>query len=64
MSSPWVAANSGKGRILMLAERDPGVHLIENPGSIVSTELNGAIRQAWDVIIISTDVYTEYAVVV
>jgi succinoglycan biosynthesis protein ExoA len=44
-----------------LAAEDPRVRVIDNPGRIVSTGLNAAIRVAQGRIIIRMDVHTEYA---
>jgi glycosyltransferase involved in cell wall biosynthesis len=44
-----------------LAEEDPRVRVIDNPGRIVSTGLNAAIREAQGRIIVRMDVHTEYA---
>ncbi len=41
--------------------RGPGVRLIDNPGLIVSTGLNRAIKAATGEIILRMDVHTEYA---
>ena len=44
-----------------LAEEDPRLRVIDNPGRIVSTGLNAAIRAAQGQIIIRMDVHTDYA---
>lgn len=44
-----------------LAEKDQRVEVIDNPGRIVSTGLNAAIRVAQGQIIVRVDVHTEYA---
>jgi succinoglycan biosynthesis protein ExoA len=44
-----------------LAGEDPRLRVIDNPGRIVSTGLNAAIREAQGSIIIRMDVHTEYA---
>lgn len=44
-----------------LAEEDPRLRVIDNPGRIVSTGLNMAIRVAQGRIIIRMDAHTEYA---
>jgi succinoglycan biosynthesis protein ExoA len=44
-----------------LAAGDPRLRIIDNPGRIVSTGLNAAIRAAQGRIIIRMDVHTEYA---
>jgi succinoglycan biosynthesis protein ExoA len=44
-----------------LAEGDPRLRVIDNPGRIVSTGLNAAIREAQGGIIMRMDVHTEYA---
>jgi glycosyltransferase involved in cell wall biosynthesis len=41
--------------------KNPSVRVIENPGKIVSTGLNAAIRQASGEIIVRMDAHTEYA---
>jgi succinoglycan biosynthesis protein ExoA len=55
---------SDDGTRAMLAEmssRDPRVRVIDNPGRIVSTGLNAAIREARGEIVIRMDAHTEYA---
>lgn len=47
--------------ILALAASNPHLRLIDNPGRIVSTGLNAAIRAARGEIIIRMDAHTEYA---
>lgn len=47
--------------VASLAERDSRIRLIDNPGKIVSTGLNLAIRAALGSIIIRMDAHTEYA---
>ncbi len=47
--------------VLKVAHTDPRVRLIDNPGRIVSTGLNEAIRTARGEIIIRMDAHTEYA---
>jgi len=44
-------------------ERSPILRIIDNPGLIVSTGLNTAIRAARSKVIIRMDAYTEYATV-
>lgn len=44
-----------------LVEENPQLHVIDNPGRIVSTGLNFAIRKAKGRVIIRMDVHTEYA---
>ena len=44
-----------------LIEQDSHVHIVDNPGQIVSTGLNAAIRAARGKIIIRMDAHTEYA---
>jgi glycosyltransferase involved in cell wall biosynthesis len=44
-----------------LAAEDPRLHVIDNPGRIVSTGLNTAIRVARGAVIIRMDAHTEYA---
>jgi glycosyltransferase involved in cell wall biosynthesis len=44
-----------------LAEGEPRLRVIDNPGRIVSTGLNAAIREAQGSIIMRMDVHTEYA---
>jgi glycosyltransferase involved in cell wall biosynthesis len=44
-----------------LAEKDPRLRVIDNPGRIVSTGLNAALRAARGAIIARMDAHTEYA---
>jgi succinoglycan biosynthesis protein ExoA len=44
-----------------ISARDPRVRLIDNPGRIVSTGLNAAVRAAHGDIIVRMDVHTKYA---
>jgi glycosyltransferase involved in cell wall biosynthesis len=48
-------------QIAAISARDPRVRLIDNPGRIVSTGLNAAVRAAHGEIIVRMDVHTEYA---
>jgi len=55
-------SDDGTRKILESLEREePRVRLIDNPGRIVSTGLNAAIRAARGQIIIRMDAHTEYA---
>src|SRR5262249_20576148 len=55
-------SNDGTRRILArLAEAYACLRLVDNPGRIVSTGLNTAIRAAWGTIIVRIDVHTQYA---
>ena len=47
--------------LLRLAHGEPLVRIIDNPGAIVSTGLNAAIREARGSIIIRMDAHTSYA---
>jgi glycosyltransferase involved in cell wall biosynthesis len=47
--------------LLHLTEEDPRLRVVDNPGRIVSTGLNTAIRAARGQIIVRIDVHTEYA---
>jgi succinoglycan biosynthesis protein ExoA len=44
-----------------IAERDPRVECINNPGRIVSTGLNAALQQSEGEVIVRMDVHAEYA---
>ena len=44
-----------------LAEEEPRLHIVDNPGRIVSTGLNAAIRAARGEIIVRMDAHTEYS---
>ena len=48
-------------RVIKIASQDSRIRCIENPGRIVSTGLNTAIREARGEIIIRLDAHTEYA---
>ncbi len=55
-------SNDGTREILKrLEEGDSRLHVIDNPGRIVSTGLNAAIRVAQGKVIIRMDAHTEYA---
>ena len=55
-------SNDGTRAIVtQLAAKHPMLRLIDNPGRIVSTGLNQAIRQARGQIIVRLDAHTEYA---
>ena len=55
-------SSDGTRDILMeLACEEPRLRVIDNPGRIVSTGLNAAIRAARGKVIIRMDVHTEYA---
>jgi len=56
-----MSGDGTRGILKRLAEQDPRSRIIDNPGRIVSTGLNAAIRVAQGSIIIRMDVHTEYA---
>src|SRR5437773_3864230 len=56
------SSNDGTREILMrMAEEDSRFSIVDNPGAIVSTGLNTAIRAAHGKIIIRMDAHTNYA---
>jgi len=56
------SSNDGTREILMrMAEEDSRLSIVDNPGAIVSTGLNTAIRAARGEIIIRMDAHTNYA---
>jgi succinoglycan biosynthesis protein ExoA len=56
-----MSGDGTRGILKRLTEEDPRLRVIDNPGRIVSTGLNEAIRVARGRIIIRMDVHTEYA---
>ncbi len=55
-------SNDASREILEQVRRqDPRLHVVENPGRIVSTGLNAGIRLARGKIIVRMDAHTEYA---
>jgi len=56
-----MSADGTREIISKVAQSDPRVRLIDNPGRIVSTGLNAAIRAARGAIIVRMDAHTEYA---
>ena len=54
-------SDDGTSDRIMAAAADPRVRLIANPGRIVSTGLNAAIRAARGEVVVRMDVHTSYA---
>jgi succinoglycan biosynthesis protein ExoA len=50
-----------RSTLKQLAQYDARIHLVDNPGRIVSTGLNAAIRKARGEIIVRMDMHTRYA---